>query len=742
MEINTENEVIGVPLAQQRRPQESQHNTPVAKKTRSFARLKSTDDDLLAALPKTPSGATSNRLLSETPRRSSRKSVRPAMDYEDIVENSLLRSASKAKNDVAAAPADSAEEEEATAQKWNAAEVGRHSRKRGRKSKRVTSKRAKKEEKEEHKEKEVGKEECAIVEKTLEDKCTMEAEELVVRYTMEVKVQEEECTMKPMEQEELPLQESQAEEDVKESQEEDAQREDSQELKKQEELKLQETHTGEDVKDSQEKDAQREEPQEKDSPHKEQSCEDKVTELNVESVPEIVISSSSPEDANKSVETTVSTVAGVAIEDMDELGLCPLSADESDDKPEEEHNEDMPSLVVLDDEDPTDELNRTFEIDSPTDNGNDAVEQQIDEHEQMDIEMPKLQMSPEKPIKIVLTNENNGDRTLLRMDNSLTSPSAKPYRFPTPFKGTSKMNFKFTAGNTAESLELEESCRGRRRSKSVCSINADKAKTVSFFSPIEVTLVNDIDKRWEKFNISHVTQRRKRSKSLDAPLPKSRIPKPKFVPLIKAPTPVKLKTRTKLPNFAAIHQKQFNKMENLVDHIERKAVRAKELTSSAVKLANNNAQSAQKSSAKKLAMSNVIAAERPRPRAAKKIELLSNLLTPLKPEEILRQKNLPTPRNLIQQQPRSRLPLINKPVQKIFSSISTAPAPSSSSIRKPPPTAAPAPVQSKMEARRQRHMEMFKGRTTKENKVDLIRGVRSNRRFQLQMEHRRQMNEK
>lgn len=44
--------------------------------------------------------------------------------------------------------------------------------------------------------------------------------------------------------------------------------------------------------------------------------------------------------------------------------------------------------------------------------------------------------------------------------------------------------------------------------------------------------------------------------------------------------------RTKLPNFAAIHEKQFNKMENLVDHVKRKQERAKNLINSATKLKN------------------------------------------------------------------------------------------------------------------------------------------------------------
>jgi len=214
-----------------------------------------------------------------------------------------------------------------------------------------------------------------------------------------------------------------------------------------------------------------------------------------------------------------------------------------------------------------------------------------------------------------------------------------------------------------------------------------------------------------------------------------------FFPVIKAPTPIKLKTRTKLPNFAAIHEKQFNKMESLVDHVERKAVRAKELTNSARKMINGNS-SAQKSSAKKLPTTNTMVTNRPRPQAVKKIMMPSDLLTPMKPEEVERMKKLPTPRKIIAVQPKSRLPLLAKSVTKVFSGISTASAPApSSNIRKAGPAAAIAPHQSKLEARRQRHMEMFKGRITKENKGELIRGVRSNRRFELQMQHRRLMDE-
>ncbi|XP_034485190.1 probable inactive protein kinase DDB_G0270444 isoform X2 [Drosophila innubila] len=749
MELNTETEIDGVLFAQQR-PQESQQMTPVAKKTRSCARLKSSDDDLVAALPKTPNAAasTSTRLLSETPRRSTRKSIRPPMDYDDIIENNLLRSASKANKEVAAA--DAVEEEEVSTHKWNAAEVGRHSRKRSRKTKRAASKRVKHEEEEKANAGGEQKEERAMDGQEQKKKYTMKAEELEEKCAMEVEQQEDRCTKASKEQEKPEIKETEPQESVEEQEKKSLEKKlrnkntqkqvKEAETEPQGNVKEQETELQEDTakepetksqednnelvidpqevkkqvielkeSESQKKDSQQENPEQNES----QEAEEIVTESNVAIVAEIVIESSSPEVANKSMETIVAS-AGVAINDLDELGLCPLNTEETD-KVEDEHNENMPSLIMLDDEDP----------DEPTEN-------------QMDIAMPRLQLSPEKPTKIVVTDENDVDRTLLRMENS---PKSKGFRFATPAKINTKMNFKFTAGNISDILDLDESCRSRRRSKSVCGVGGDKTKTVSFFSPIEVTAVDDIDKRWEKFNISHVTQRRKRSISLDDPFTKSRIPKPKFFPVVKAPTPVKLKARTKLPNFAAIHQKQFNKMENLVDHLERKAVRAKELTNSAIKLANGNA-SAQKSSAKKLpTVSNLNAVDRPRPRALKKIELPSYALTPLKPEEIERQKNLPTPRLIIGQQQKSRLPLLAKSVTKIFTSIATAPAPSSS-INKPGTavSAAPAQTQSKLEARRQRHMEMFKGRTTKENKTNVIRGVRSNRRFELQMKHRQQLN--
>lgn len=191
-----------------------------------------------------------------------------------------------------------------------------------------------------------------------------------------------------------------------------------------------------------------------------------------------------------------------------------------------------------------------------------------------------------------------------------------------------------------------------------------------------------------------------------------------------------MKPRKKVPNFAAIHQKQFDNMENLEEHIERKKARAKELTSSALKQPPR-VESVQK---KIPAVGNIRGADRARPGAVKKIDISADTsrkgivpLTPMKVDTIPRQKNLSSLKKHVETKMKSRLPIAT--AVKVFTSTSA------------PPDQLPF-IEDKAEARRQRHMNMFKGRTIKEKKTDFIRGVRSNRRFELQMKHRQQLEEK
>lgn len=156
-------------------------------------------------------------------------------------------------------------------------------------------------------------------------------------------------------------------------------------------------------------------------------------------------------------------------------------------------------------------------------------------------------------------------------------------------------------------------------------------------------------------------------------------------------------------------------MESLVDHVERKAERAKVLTNSALKLASGTKKHQAASSKEDYAV---------RPKALKKIELSAKTVAPL---EASKEKALP-----------SRLPLknaANVPSRPAFN-LSTSVGSSFNT------TLSSRPALDKLAERKQRHMEMFKGRTTDKNKRgDLIKGVRSNRRFELQMQHRRHITE-
>ncbi|XP_060646768.1 uncharacterized protein LOC132784890 [Drosophila nasuta] len=787
-------------------PQESLTNTPVAKNTRRATRLKSCDEELQ---PKTPNASTSMRLLSEMPRRSARKSVRPPMDYEDIIKNNLMRSARKDNNNKTVIDADveteAAPEEET--HKWQAAEGGRAARNRGRKAKRTANKKAKLQQEEEQATEaadednaedneveievptvelvpsakklssatktaskvadatlEIEAEEAVKAATVIEEKeeieeptaelvpsakkqssatkaaskvanATLEIEaEVVVKAATVIEVEEEETAAIVPEVEVIEIEEEETAAIVPEVEVIEVEEEETAAMVPEVEVKEKPETVTEAILETVPEDEGTDEVA---GEEKASTALEAAETLTVHTAEVIVMPSTVHEVClDQSLEVLP---AGVTAEVMNDLGLSPLKKQDEVVKQDDDDVEEMPSLIVLDDEDPAEEQNRTFEIEE-------SPEKQPDElpHSQfLDIEMPTLQMSPEVGIKVVLTDENDENTTILKAMGTPKSSKSKAYKFPTPFKSTSKMNLNFTDVKSTIKKKIlnADASRSSRRSKSVCDLTQEHTKTVSFYSPIEVSTVSDIDKRWEEeFNFSHVTQRRKRSKSVDAPIINSKIPLPKFYGITKAsPMPVKLKARTKLPNFAAIHQKHFSKMENLVDHIERKAVRAKELTSSAKKLIPGN------SSAKKLPTnSSKLTSDEARPKAIKNI---GTLMTPMKPEEAERKRKLPTPRNIMVVQPQqvvtsSRLPLLTKPAAtkpKIITTAATSVVPSNAA--KKPEMAASAIVKNKLEERRKRHMEMFKGRTTKENRSDLIRGVRSNRRFELQMEHRRQMNE-
>ncbi|TMW43704.1 hypothetical protein DOY81_011216 [Sarcophaga bullata] len=409
---------------------------------------------------------------------------------------------------------------------------------------------------------------------------------------------------------------------------------------------------------------------------------------------------------------------------------------------------------------------------------------------------------------------------------STSKQSAKPYTFHTPC--SNKNSFKFIenvkeknvnsvtkeTSNTTITLTTlkpkEIVLRGiRKRSLSACidgnDANGEKYlegnlqkrkqnRIVSFCSPAnQTTIIDDIDslmaqsikkqklKQTKDILDKNVTTRRKRSLSLDETMMStsyvSRLPRPRLQenvsnkPVNPTTSGHKPLTRTKLPNFAAIHQKQFQKMENVVDHINRKQERSQILINSATKL-----KPVQKNvSIKKI--SNHVPLEKSK--AFKKIDLAT---AANKAKEIAageKISNLPKPKRDLkktiklgtagqkQQQKQQQVHKALKPSQttnveksrtvakkltqqKPTSNMSTSlmvkPSTSNSFASK---AAANTPVMSsedKMASCLQQHMELFKGRgvsareggvTARKN--DVLRGVRSNRRFELQMQHRRNM---
>ncbi|KAH8264673.1 hypothetical protein KR038_011967, partial [Drosophila bunnanda] len=687
----------------------AQTNTPVANKTRRAMRkrMDSTVEEALlhSVPPKTPGTPGSRTLDSETPRRSCRKSVRPPIDYEDIV-----RSAKKLISD----EVDDQEEEEQTAvQKWNVAEVGRSTRsKRNRKSKRLAGKKPK-----------VDQDES---ESTGIDSSGKGAEV-------------------PMEQPEDKLdqpgaEETQAEDKLEQSEVEEMQTEDKLEhlndvKEMQPENKPAELEVLKDVKEMQPEDKLE---QLKDdlglTPLDAVSYEDpgEKTLENDQMIPLAF----AEEFAKKKETIPESDGVTEQVVQEEEMPLQPLNALLLED-------EEMASLIMLDDDDEAEKppLNTTFDADD------------IKQEDQSVILVGSPIVQPvsegqKSSIRVVLTTTEDKNETLLNLEHASQKP--KGYPFPTPFITKIDLSdFPGTSGSNQNKLEAEPRC-GRRRSKSASQLDDTMSRTVTFRnSPIEIVSVVDIDNRWKEatktnskllpwhipidfsssYSFSDVTNRRRRSKSLDERNGfTSRLPKPRIQPLPKPKpvTPSQVKKRTKLPDFSALHQKEFAKMESLVDHVERKAERAKILTTSALKKPLG--------SAAKQAQSSTSAAERSqvtRPKASKKIDMAADRTEAAgNPDKKLPPSRLPLKSALnVTAVPRPAFNLSTATAKSFNATICSKPAESQ---------------KDKLSERRQRHMDMFKGRAAtkaQDKKSELIRGVRLNRRFELQMQHRKHLEE-
>uniref|UniRef100_W8BEY8 Uncharacterized protein n=2 Tax=Ceratitis capitata TaxID=7213 RepID=W8BEY8_CERCA len=548
--------------------------------------------------------------------------------------------------------------------------------------------------------------------------------------------------------------------------------------------------------------------------------------------------------------------------DISDLGLNPLNEDVNliDDLPNTEHKTDkiteakennkiaFPVVTIMDD----------------TLNSSDCILVNANVEEKTEDDMQPLRLSddetPSSPLskapRIILTTDEGEDQTLnsSTLLNEGTTPkrySKTAMRMPTPYKPKTDHLINEVDMDQEDSepevpsitievskMEPKEIVVNsiRKRSWSVCIGGAEvqnKRKNVTFYSPAnQTTILEDLDERIVQSvkkiakgksdtDGAFITQRRKRSMSFDEAMinkSKCRNQTPGKIGV----TPQKVKpARTKLPNFAAIHQKNFEKMENLVEHVNRKAERAKILTNSATKA---RATSAQKP-AKSQQVSSSTATVSEKPKAVKRINLQTTETStfsiaghmPMQktthtPRKETQESKLPVPRiaickpisvpeithneNCEVNLPNPRRGIIKphtitnasgknkqmtpgknvlKPTQSRQAgqrpafNLSTALESSQANIAKPintiggqstaavvakanaTKTTTQAPTISfdeKMASRRQRRMDMFKGRgastrttpgTAEKNFGNLIRGVRSNRRFELQMAHRKNM---
>ncbi|XP_061398085.1 putative leucine-rich repeat-containing protein DDB_G0290503 [Musca vetustissima] len=603
--------------------------------------------------------------------------------------------------------------------------------------------------------------------------------------------------------------------------------------------------------------------------------------------------------------------------DMDDLGLNPINDDDETDavssikqevKKAEyeilasaEQPEEMPSLILCDDDDEGEEvvedneksqkesanLNETYDAEDKvvineggieTTNAakedtlaNDTIDNFAISTEST--EMDKLQLSDDeeedelgpakKKPKVMFSNQipsspstpKQSRMPVRHLTPYRTKSDSKPKSEPQQLHGSGKKlplkkeNLNFSTSELTTMTPRDIVLRGiRKRSLSVCLGSASAApkltrsakkaqqKAVNFYSPANQTaIIEDLDKQIienfkrrvqkseEENKAKNVTTRRKRSYSFDdSTMSKSicvtsRLPRPlanqkQFLNSTTISTSSSSSsssmikpTRTKLPNFAAIHQKQFQKMENLADHVARKQERSKILINSNSKI---RPASAQKSISTSMKNNNTNPNEKPKAlkridmtssqsqtqnkqaantsiNVARKIPLANNQNKNPSTEKITTSSNLPDPRDAkhITMKPKYATTTTNtnssgnvmpkkhlQPTQSFnvstnANSFSFKPKPtfnlstqvaggSTASSRlaantsivqkKPTTTAGGLSNQDKMASRLQRHIDMFKGRVpaaragvaSRKNEA-AIKGVRSNRRFELQMQHRK-----
>lgn len=281
----------------------------------------------------------------------------------------------------------------------------------------------------------------------------------------------------------------------------------------------------------------------------------------------------------------------------------------------------------------------------------------------------------------------------------------------------------------------------RKRSLSVTDAESFMHKRVMFNSP-KVMRIDAID---EKMMASFIEEK---ENSVMNPAPTSARRKRSF----STGTPSKNELpslRSKMPNFKAIHELQFQKMESIADHAQRKAQRAKQLGTPSRDEAKKN----QPCSSNQLEES-----KRAKLHAISKIPTRSALVPSMSTDNFVQGGGRKLKRSMsanTDELPSKKAPILvpsfsigshdvrfanvpkKQPIAVVFPRSNGENA-ASTSQRVPQ-------NRGKVEERREKNLSLFKSKAVssrtdrRAQSLDILKGVRLNRRFELQMQHRRDL---
>ncbi|XP_070494111.1 general transcriptional corepressor trfA [Chironomus tepperi] len=299
-------------------------------------------------------------------------------------------------------------------------------------------------------------------------------------------------------------------------------------------------------------------------------------------------------------------------------------------------------------------------------------------------------------------------------------------------------NSQFKMGNPLEKSILKSS--RRKRSLSVADGESFMQKKVNFVSPQIMNIESIDEKMLQSFKEERENSMIQQALASGGGMRRKRS-------LSETGTPAKAKI--KVPNFKAIHEQQFRKMESIVDHAQRKADRAKRLaTPSKISSLPKIKETTEHNAVSKI----------PTRKPLTKVSSSENILHGIKSRTIKRSLSADThPKSSAA----SKIPTIKEAESKVGSAkkilprildtnTKVTPVPKFTAIKKPTvATSIPKPgpsvqsMRSKVEERRERNMSLYKGNSVRtgldhrKKNDNVLKGVRLNRRFELQMQHRR-----